>query len=91
MLRPRRCRSRALRIEVWPRGEARAMLDEPAQDVGGPLDVVGGLGDLRQPDEGFGEDAVGVRHRLVMGRLRPHHQRVGALRPSWRGSRFPPP
>ena len=76
---PRRCRSSALRIEVWPTGAARAIARQCRQASlrasAGPRRPV----KLRQADQRFGEDAVGVGHGVVMRGLRPDDETVGIL------------
>ena len=52
---------------------------ERREGVLGETAVLLGAGQRREPHEVLGEDAVGVRDRVVMGGLRANDERVGVL------------
>ena len=68
MLTPRRCRSRALRIEAWPSGRraGRCRRAEPTSRRASTAVLLGLRSSAREPHQRLGEDAVGVGHRVVL-------------------------
>ena len=79
IVKPRRCRSRALRIDAWSIAAGRAIATQGRQGPLGELPVPVVARDLGEADQRLREDAVGVRHRVVRRRKRPDEEAVRVL------------